>query len=170
MKRIIIISVLAISVQLGNAQNIDIGVIGGTYSYGFSTPVDMMLGISAEYSPSKALFLLGTDIQYLFKQKFLLAPLTLNLAYGNIIKPRIFGGIVPVFRVKPVEPNVVFGVGAKAGFGLDIKVVEKISSSVQMGWYFIPERSYHYNHFSSPDIDKYMDRYLNFTISIKYQI
>ena len=77
---------------------------------------------------------------------------------------RIKGGIVPLIRLSPVEPNKTFEIGGNVQFCIDFRFSNSIVLFYDIGLYFIPEREYgRYYH-----VYKDIDYYLSMNIGIKY--
>jgi hypothetical protein len=173
MKKVLLLAIIIFSVQDIAAQDFSIGLEGGLYNFGFSVPVSVMtysFGLNTEYTPPESIFALSASIQYLFEQMMVLVPISLSLVFGEKIRPRVIGGILPVLRINPMEPNVPIGIGAMVGLGLDFKINNKIAITSELGWYFVPYRTYNYNHFSSPDIYKDIERLRKFSLGVKYNM
>ena len=125
-------------------------------------------GLIAEYSPYKAIFSFSSEIQYLFVLKTLLFPMLINLGPGERVQYRILGGVVPLIRIKPSDADRTLGVGAKSGLGINFKINQKIILAFDIGFNYIPFRTYHYMHYGPTVIDRNIDRLINLNIGIKY--
>ena len=164
---------MILGVQSLAAQDFSIGLKGGVSNNDFSdlrSEMTYSIGLNTEYTPPKAMFSISADLQYFIEQKVFLAPFSLSLVFGKRICPRVIVGILPVIRINPIEPNIPFGIGARAGIGLDYKISEKIAISSELGWHFIPYRQDYSSHFGSSDIDRVIGRLQNLAIGVKYYI
>jgi len=164
------INVVSQKVYLGAKSGFTTYTLFPQYDDDFFLDVSYSFGLVAEYIPPKAFFSITSEIQYLFEPDFLLFPLSLNLVFEEKFVPRIFVGLVPLVRVKPVDPNVIFGVGAKTGLGIAFRISSKLDISSDIAWCFLPERYYHYNHFAPAEIERDVYRILNINIGIGYYI
>ena len=178
LRKILLLALICILANNLLSQEVHLGAKNGFTTYtlfplpddDFFLDVSYSIGGFAEYIPPKALFSVAAEIQYLFKSELLLFPISLNLLFGKRIVPRIIGGVVPVVRVHPIDPNVIFGVGAKIGFGIAFRLNNKLDISSEIAWCFLPERYYYYNHFGPAEVERDIYRILNINIGLGYYI
>lgn len=148
MKRCAITLILVLTVGILFAQNISVGVQNGITLSSVSFKYDdsfqyqsYSIGLFTEYTPKDAFFSLTSELHYLFDENMLMIPLSINFFIGNRVRPKVMGGLVPVIRFNPEYPNVVFGIGASYGFGLDILVTDKFTILSHLVWYRLPYKS-----------------------------
>ena len=141
MKKPLIILICILTTTISISQSIQ---LGGRFGYiphsinpkdaNFLSPQTFSVGLLAEYTPQKALFTISSEIQYLGKLNQLILPISINLTFGKIIRPRITWGAIPMIRLSPEYPDVVFGFGMKTGGGIDFRITDKISISTGLEW------------------------------------
>lgn len=140
------------------------GVRLSPYNFNYS------LGITSEFTPHNSVYSAGVEIHYLFVDNIFFIPITGSFAPGNRVTPRLSGGILPLIRIKPIEPEDPLGIGGIIKLGMDVKLGIRTTLFYNISLYIIPNKYYAYSHFSPPTVVKGTEAIPSLNFGVKYMI
>jgi hypothetical protein len=147
------------------AQNISIGALCGWSGYPENSH---LIGVSSELAPEFGYFSVSSELQYMFGTQNLILPTALNVYTGKVLKPRVFGGILPIMRIVPIAPLKKLELGGFWGLGLDLTLRKRWTIGSQISILYMD--TVYYDKFTGSPYLFEGNSFLSITIGLKYRI